>query len=48
VKTSEMSRDQAAFRSPEAETALGTKFSMEEFHNVVLSGGSMSLDVLAQ
>jgi uncharacterized protein (DUF885 family) len=31
-----------------ARQALGTKFSIKEFHNVVLRGGSMPLDVLAQ
>jgi uncharacterized protein (DUF885 family) len=31
-----------------ARQALGTKFSIKEFHNVVLRGGSVPLDVLAQ
>jgi uncharacterized protein (DUF885 family) len=31
-----------------AKTALGAKFSIKEFHNVVLRGGSLPLDVLAQ
>lgn len=31
-----------------ARTALGEKFSIKEFHNLVLRGGSMPLDVLAQ
>jgi uncharacterized protein (DUF885 family) len=31
-----------------AKQSLGTKFSIKEFHNVVLRGGSVPLDVLAQ
>ncbi|HND60132.1 MAG TPA: DUF885 domain-containing protein, partial [Opitutaceae bacterium] len=31
-----------------AQTALGPKFSIKEFHNLVLRGGSMPLEVLAQ
>ena len=31
-----------------ARTELGPKFSIKEFHNVVLRGGSLPLDVLAQ
>jgi len=31
-----------------AKAALGPKFSIKEFHNLVLRGGSMPLDVLAQ
>ena len=31
-----------------ARAALGDKFSIKEFHNVVLRGGSLPLDVLAQ
>jgi uncharacterized protein (DUF885 family) len=31
----------------QAKAALGDKFSIQEFHNVVLRGGSMPLDVLA-
>ena len=31
-----------------AKAALGTKFSIKEFHNVVLRGGMLPLDVLAQ
>jgi uncharacterized protein (DUF885 family) len=31
-----------------ARQALGTKFSIREFHDVVQRGGSMPLDVLAQ
>ncbi len=31
-----------------AKAALGAKFSIKEFHNLVLRGGSMPLDVLAQ
>jgi uncharacterized protein (DUF885 family) len=31
-----------------AKAALGPKFSIKEFHNVVLRGGSLPLDVLAQ
>ena len=31
-----------------ARAALGAKFSIKEFHNLVLRGGSMPLDVLAQ
>ena len=31
-----------------AKAALGAKFSIKEFHNVVLRGGSMPLSVLAQ
>lgn len=31
-----------------ARAALGAKFSIKEFHNVVLRGGSLPLDVLAQ
>ena len=31
-----------------AKTALGAKFSIKEFHNLVLRGGSMPLEVLAQ
>lgn len=31
-----------------AKAALGAKFSIKEFHNVVLRGGSLPLDVLAQ
>ena len=33
---------------PKAKAALGAKFSIKEFHNVVLRGGSMPLSVLAQ
>ena len=32
----------------QAKAALGAKFSIKEFHNVVLRGGSLPLDVLAQ
>ncbi len=31
-----------------AKAALGPRFSIKEFHNLVLRGGSMPLDVLAQ
>ena len=31
-----------------AKAVLGAKFSIKEFHNVVLRGGSLPLDVLAQ
>lgn len=31
-----------------AKVALGAKFSIKEFHNLILRGGSMPLDVLAQ
>ena len=31
-----------------AKAALGPKFSIKEFHNVVLRGGSLPHDVLAQ
>ncbi len=32
----------------QAKAALGAKFSIKEFHNLVLRGGSLPLDVLAQ
>ena len=32
----------------QAKTALGAKFSIKEFHNVILRGGSLPLAVLAQ
>ena len=31
----------------QAKAALGPKFSIKEFHNLILRGGSMPLDVLA-
>jgi len=31
-----------------AETALGPKFNLKDFHEIVLSNGSLSLDILEE